>query len=55
MKRLLDGFNNLYPVWLVSVAVMAFFKPSVDAVVQRELGLLVAGHFDAGDGTHAES
>lgn len=29
MKRLLDGFNNLYPVWLVSVAVMAFFKPSL--------------------------
>ena len=29
MKRFTDWFNNLYPVWLVSLAVIAFFKPSV--------------------------
>lgn len=27
MKRLLHWFNNLYPVWLVALAVIAFFKP----------------------------
>jgi BASS family bile acid:Na+ symporter len=27
MKRFTDWFNNLYPVWLVSLAVIAFFKP----------------------------
>lgn len=27
MKRFLDWFNNLYPVWLVTLAVIAFFKP----------------------------
>lgn len=27
MKRFSDWFNNLYPVWLVSLAVLAFFKP----------------------------
>ncbi|MEQ1861068.1 MAG: bile acid:sodium symporter family protein [Chthoniobacteraceae bacterium] len=27
MKRFFDWFNNLYPVWLVSLAVIAFFKP----------------------------
>ena len=27
MKRFFDWFNNLYPVWLVSLAVLAFFKP----------------------------
>lgn len=26
MKRFFDWFNNLYPVWLVSLAVLAFFK-----------------------------
>ena len=29
MKRFFDWFNNLYPVWLVSLAVIAFFKPPV--------------------------
>lgn len=29
MKRFTDWFNNLYPVWLVSLAVIAFFKPPV--------------------------
>jgi len=28
MKRFLDWFNNLYPVWLVCLAVIAFLKPS---------------------------
>ncbi len=27
MKRFFDWFNNLYPIWLVSLAVIAFFKP----------------------------
>lgn len=27
MKRFLDWFNNLYPVWLVALAVIAFLKP----------------------------
>lgn len=27
MKRFLDWFNNLYPVWLVGLALLAFFKP----------------------------
>lgn len=27
MQRLLNTFNNLYPVWLVSLAVIAFFWP----------------------------
>ncbi|MBL9115783.1 MAG: bile acid:sodium symporter family protein [Verrucomicrobiaceae bacterium] len=27
MKRFFDWFNNLYPVWLVSLAVVAFYKP----------------------------
>ena len=27
MKRFLDWFNNLYPIWLVTMAVIAFFKP----------------------------
>ena len=27
MKRLLNWFNNLYPVWLVALAVIAFIKP----------------------------
>lgn len=27
MKRFLDWFNGLYPVWLVGLAVVAFFKP----------------------------
>jgi BASS family bile acid:Na+ symporter len=29
MKRFFDWFNNLYPVWLVSLSVVAFFKPQV--------------------------
>jgi BASS family bile acid:Na+ symporter len=29
MKRFFDWFNNLYPVWLVGLSVIAFFKPSV--------------------------
>lgn len=27
MKRLFDQFNNLYPVWLVTLAIVAFIKP----------------------------
>jgi BASS family bile acid:Na+ symporter len=27
MKRFLDWFNNLYPVWLVSLAVIAYLRP----------------------------
>ncbi len=27
MQRFFNWFNNLYPVWLVSLAVIAFFKP----------------------------
>lgn len=27
MIRFLNRFNNLYPVWLVSLAVIAFYKP----------------------------
>lgn len=27
MKRFFDWFNSLYPVWLVSLATIAFFKP----------------------------
>jgi BASS family bile acid:Na+ symporter len=27
MTRFLNWFNNLYPVWLVSLAVLAFYKP----------------------------
>ena len=27
MKRFLDWFNNLYPVWLVALAMLAFFQP----------------------------
>jgi BASS family bile acid:Na+ symporter len=27
MTRFLNWFNNLYPVWLVTLAVIAFFKP----------------------------
>lgn len=27
MKRFFDWFNNLYPLWLVSLAVLAFLKP----------------------------
>jgi len=27
MKRFLDWFNNLYPVWLVGLATLAFFQP----------------------------
>jgi bile acid:Na+ symporter, BASS family len=27
MKRFFDWFNNLYPVWLVSLATVAFFRP----------------------------
>lgn len=27
MKRFFDGFNNLYPVWLISLAILAFFRP----------------------------
>jgi len=27
MKRFLDWFNNLYPVWLVSLALVSFFRP----------------------------
>ena len=27
MKRFLDWFNNLYPVWLVGLAVLAFYQP----------------------------
>lgn len=27
MKRFFDWFNNLYPVWLVTLAVIAFYKP----------------------------
>ena len=27
MKRFLNWFNNLYPVWLVSLAVIAFYRP----------------------------
>lgn len=26
MRRFLNWFNNLYPVWLVSLALIAFFK-----------------------------
>jgi bile acid:Na+ symporter, BASS family len=29
MKRFFDWFNNLYPLWLVTLAVIAFFKPPV--------------------------
>ena len=29
MKRFFDWFNNLYPVWLVTLAIIAFFKPPV--------------------------
>ncbi len=29
MKRFFDWFNNLYPVWLVTLAVIAFFNPPV--------------------------
>lgn len=29
MRRFFDWFNNLYPVWLVTLAVIAFFKPPV--------------------------
>ena len=29
MKRFFDWFNNLYPVWLVGLSVIAFFQPSV--------------------------
>lgn len=29
MKRFFDWFNNLYPVWLVSLAIIAFFHPPV--------------------------
>ena len=29
MKRFFDWLNNLYPVWLVTLAVIAFFKPPV--------------------------
>lgn len=29
MKRFFDWFNNLYPVWLVGLSVVAFFKPQV--------------------------
>ena len=29
MKRFFDWFNNLYPIWLVGLSVIAFFKPSV--------------------------
>lgn len=28
MKRFFDAFNNLYTVWLVGLAVIAYFKPS---------------------------
>ena len=27
MIRFFHWFNNLYPVWLVSLAIVAFFKP----------------------------
>lgn len=27
MKRFFDWFNNLYPVWLVGLAILAFLKP----------------------------
>ena len=29
MKRFFDWFNNLYPVWLVGLSVIAFLRPSV--------------------------
>jgi BASS family bile acid:Na+ symporter len=29
MQRFFNWFNNLYPVWLVSLAVISFFKPEV--------------------------
>jgi BASS family bile acid:Na+ symporter len=29
MKRFFDWFNNLYPVWLLGLSIIAFFKPSV--------------------------
>lgn len=29
MQRFFDWFNNLYPVWLVSLSVLAFFRPEV--------------------------
>lgn len=29
MKRFFDWFNNLYPVWLVTLAVVAFLYPPV--------------------------
>ena len=29
MKRFFDWFNNLYPVWLVTLAVVAFLFPPV--------------------------
>ncbi|MCU0981134.1 MAG: bile acid:sodium symporter family protein, partial [Pirellulaceae bacterium] len=27
MRRFFDWFNNLYPVWLISLAILAFLKP----------------------------
>ena len=29
MKRFFDWFTNLYPVWLVRLSVVAFFKPRI--------------------------
>jgi hypothetical protein len=54
MKRFFDWFNNLYPVWLVSLAVHRLLQAADDAVVRQAVDLLVARGVDARHGPHAE-
>jgi len=39
MLRLFTRFNNLYPVWLVGLATVAFLRPLDDPLVRHALDL----------------
>ena len=54
MSRFFNWFNNLYPVWLVSLAVVAFFKPQTMLWFDKPLDLLVAGGLHARHGAYVE-
>jgi BASS family bile acid:Na+ symporter len=54
MIRFFNWFNNLYPVWLVSLAIIAFFKPQTMLWFDKPWISLVARGVDARHGAHLE-
>ena len=50
MKRVFDCFNSLYPVWLVGLAILAFFQPQTmlflhDPAIEHPEGELIAAWY----------